>query len=75
MIEIEFIVNLGIEVPKWDHPKYFFYLIDCDNYVFSGNKIFLYEYNYGKCICRITINGKIIKETQPIIIDLSPKNK
>jgi len=65
-IEVEFLVNVDIDIPKWDHPRYNFILLDQNNYVITTTKSYLYQGNYGRCICQIIINGKIIKESTPI---------
>ena len=65
-IEVEFLVNVDIDIPKWDHPRYNFILLDQNNYVITTTKSYLYEGNNGRCKCQIIINGKIIKESTPI---------
>lgn len=73
LIVVEFEVNLGINIPKWDSLKYKFNLIDCNNYIFEGTKISLEETYYGKCICQVFINNIKVKESSPKILDLRVK--
>ena len=71
---VEFEVNLGIEIPTWDSIKYKFILIDCQNYEINGTKTeVLTEECYGRCICQLFVNNILIKESEPIILDLRVK--
>ena len=69
-VVVEFQVNLGINIPKWDSLKFKFELIECNNYLIEGTKILLAEEYYGKCICQVFINNIKVKESSPKILDL-----
>lgn len=69
-VVVEFLVNLGINIPQWDSLKIKFKLIDCKNYIIEGTKALLHEEYYGKCICQVFINNIKVKESSPKILDL-----
>ena len=54
----------------WDHPKFEFQLLDAQNYKFNDFSIELEETYYGRCICRIFLNNKIVATSIPIQLDL-----
>ena len=58
---------------KWDHPKFEFVLLDCNNYIFKDLVNEFTESNYKRCICKILVNNKVIKISNPIILDLTKK--
>jgi hypothetical protein len=72
---VEFQVNLGINIPKWDSPKFKFILIDCNNYIIESKKIKLEKINYGRCICTVYVDNIKLKESSPIRLNLEVNKK
>ena len=71
---VEFEINLGVKIPKWDSIKYKFILIDCYNFEWEGTEQkFEKETNYGKCKLQIFINNNFFRE-KDFRLDLSKKN-
>jgi len=59
---------------KWDHPKFEFVLLDCNNYVIKNLVCREFkECNYQRCICKMLLNDKVAKISNPIILDLTKK--
>ena len=55
---------------SWDYPKYEFILLDCNNYIISNYICEFKEEYYGKCICNMLLNDKIILQSNIKILDL-----
>lgn len=71
-VEVEFQAISEPDI-SWDFPKYEFILLDSDNYIIKDNITLLEEANYGRCICNLILNNKLIASSTPIILDLSQK--
>lgn len=71
-VEVEFQAISEPDI-SWDFPKYEFILLDCDNYIIKDYITTLEEANYGRCICNLILNDKLIAGSAPIILDLSQK--
>lgn len=56
---------------SWDYPKYEFILLDSNNHIISNYICELEEAYYGKCICNMLLNDKIISQSNIKILDLS----
>ena len=69
-VKVEFQIVLDPDI-KWDHPEYELVLLDCNYYKFKGLTVYLQEGIYQRCICRVSLKGKVIMESKPIILDLT----